>query len=1767
MATKLFFLVRKNFLLRKASIFGTLVVILLPFFFAGILIAIQSLMNLTSGFHYGVQSDPSVLSNTLPSDDLSHFIAYTDPTNKNTVSENQYDTVMAAVALSVGLQSSHLVKKANEDDLNDFCSSSDCVCGIVFASTSNNSWSYTLKIDYDNFYGDSDKRKVDVRSGSGMFGSSGLLTVQMTLDQAVTAYAKNPSLPASKLIESVRSSNFQAKTLQFTSKDQATEDYESRKAFYNLMDFAGGCIFILFFVSTIYYLVSEVLVEKETRIQEAMMIMGLKPFTYYMSWIVTAFILLSASWVGTACMMAFVVYKDTSLILFVVLFLLTGISMIPLAFICCTFFDRSKSGAPVSLLLVVGMALLAQVLSDVFTLGKVAQIFLSFLSPGALVFSVLWINGREFDRLSTSFGDISEERDNYTFLTGFIMLVLDIVLYSFLSWYLKQVIPSQFGSPKPWNFMFTSQFWSASEPKYKAESGSGSVVLKNLTKEFNSDGKPLRAVNGLSFSVEEGDILSFLGHNGAGKTTTMSMLTGLTPITEGDAYIYGYSVKHELDKIRRITGFCPQHDVLWDNLTVRQILMIYAAIKGVSYSNIKDEVNTMIEESGLNAKQNYLTKELSGGQKRKLSVSIALLGGSRVVFLDEPTSGMDPFSRRAIWDVILKLKSKRTLLLSTHFMDEADILGDKIAILSKGELSCFGTSLELKAKYSNGYKIAFAKSIGETSRERDLFSALLKYVPEVKTISNNKFEIEFSLPSSSSSEFPLMLKEIDSALGEWHFSSYGITAPSLEDVFLNIAKTSKPQVKVSSDGSKHSREKEDRGTYNIDSVMCEEMAYNEDPSLFLQFTACFKKRSLSAIRDYKLTSFMLLFPFAVIGLGVYLARDYESTCNFDEASDLTSLMSDFFYDSNTLPVSDAKGANMVSSELPEVNVHSLDSMESLMGYVKDNMAVLDGGLNIDDTSNAATSFSNYTAAYKVDERTLHALDTFNVIGNTFYRAITGSNLLIHAFFKLFPSTTGISPSGYNSSDGSWLILTVIVGFAFLSSNSITFVVEERNLRARHQQRVSGIRNFPFWLANAMWDGILLTLLCLYSILLIRISTPYIWHFYLASIVAFLLFAMAILPFFYLFSFAFKNPSSAQAGSYAYCLLVGIVFMSAFFSLWFNQAVSVDIINQWFALGFTLLSPLNGLLHSLMVIMNIASLQCTVNPDLNALSIFDMKLLLVDYFVLLGQTLLYWLLVIYVENREAFSKLFRKANKNVDKTSLFESQMDGDVKREYEETNGKQPNDSLIIFKNIRKEYPKSVNGMKKVAVKNVSLTVNRGDCLGLLGPNGAGKTSLLKAISGDIFPSAGECFINGYSLSKDLLNLQKCVGICPQFDALFKNLTVREHLDLYATARGLCGSEKEREVSRLIKKLDLTDHQHKKTMDLSGGNKRKCSVAIALIGKPPVLLLDEPSTGMDPAAKRFMWDVIETLRDDHAIILTTHSMEEVSALCNRVAILVDGEVKCLGSPQHLKNKFGDGYYIQMKLENVLDDTVMEPQENKVAVALSEYLPSVQITEKRAGQLNAHIPSTEAVVVGQCFEIIEKNKSRWGVANYDITQTTLEQIFLEFGTLQKDVTGEIDEDKKVNNFTLEDETPFSRKNSCWNFAYALLGFGLVEAICTWAMALLLLLPVFTFKISFRYFSLGWRFMTPYGRTRNFEDIPLMGRHANKTGVWNVFRKFLGVLSVPFGLFLSFIYLAFALVNVVSIVGFPFAKFKLDHCKMVLLSMKSEKQEKVRTEQKV
>ncbi|MBQ5783320.1 MAG: ABC transporter ATP-binding protein [Oscillospiraceae bacterium] len=236
------------------------------------------------------------------------------------------------------------------------------------------------------------------------------------------------------------------------------------------------------------------------------------------------------------------------------------------------------------------------------------------------------------------------------------------------------------------------------------------IKTTNLIKKYKS----LAAVDGINLAVNHGELFSLLGVNGAGKTTTIKMLTCLTQPTEGDAFVGGVSIKTDAEKVKALIGVSPQETAVAPNLSVKENLELICGIHGFSKEKTMERISQLSKQFSLGDVLNKKASKLSGGWQRRVSIAMALISQPQILFLDEPTLGLDVIARQDLWDAIRALKGKVTVVMTTHYMEEAEALSDRIGIMKNGRLLAVGTVEQLKEKAgTDRFETAFVTIVKE----------------------------------------------------------------------------------------------------------------------------------------------------------------------------------------------------------------------------------------------------------------------------------------------------------------------------------------------------------------------------------------------------------------------------------------------------------------------------------------------------------------------------------------------------------------------------------------------------------------------------------------------------------------------------------------------------------------------------------------------------------------------------------------------------------------------------------------------------------------------------------------------------------------------------------------------------------------------------------------------------------------------------------------------------------------------------------------------
>uniref|UniRef100_A0A803V6Y9 ATP binding cassette subfamily A member 10 n=1 Tax=Ficedula albicollis TaxID=59894 RepID=A0A803V6Y9_FICAL len=395
----------------------------------------------------------------------------------------------------------------------------------------------------------------------------------------------------------------------------------------------------------------------------------------------------------------------------------------------------------------------------------------------------------------------------FAFNTGICRMVPWLCLWS-MAERLFAFLAGKYGMPDPPLFCLKASYWMRSrrgstrdvprasanpeeqlgddvEPVPPEFLGKEAIRIHNIKKAYKKKDKKTEALRGLSLTIYEGQITALLGHSGAGKTTLLNVLSGLSFPSEGSATIYNYKLSEmgDREEIRGLVGICPQFNSHFEVLTVRENLKTFAEIKGIKSKEVEQEVENILELLDISNIQDTQAEKLSGGQKRKLSIGIAMLGNPQVLLLDEPTAGLDPLSRHQVWSLLRERRAGRAILFSTQFMDEADILADRKAFISHGRLKCVGSSLFLKKKWGICYHLRI--HVSESCDLENLTSLVKGHIPNATFSGHTQYELRYKLPLENVNKFPDLFSGLDSC-SEQGIINYGVSLTTLEDVFLRL---------------------------------------------------------------------------------------------------------------------------------------------------------------------------------------------------------------------------------------------------------------------------------------------------------------------------------------------------------------------------------------------------------------------------------------------------------------------------------------------------------------------------------------------------------------------------------------------------------------------------------------------------------------------------------------------------------------------------------------------------------------------------------------------------------------------------------------------------------------------------------------------------------------------------------------------------------------------------------------------------------------------
>ena len=1376
--------------------------------------------------------------------------------------------------------------------------------------------------------------------------------------------------------------------------------------FLDMVDETLSFFIMVAYISNLGLYVYRMVLEKEIKVKEGMKIMGLTDGIYFLSYFIQYIIISFFESIILTFIFLLIFTRIPFIVIFLFLFLFS-INVFALAFCFQSFIERTKESFLISLMLYFIMFFFhMMVMSENASYSM--KVGLSLFPPVTIYLTFALLGKFESNFTQFYLKDIFCVYTNYSIFTMYIILIVDCIIYLFIGYYLQNILKHEFGIRKPWYFLFTPEYWGykkkakanlinedhlpldnkeelliddnenikenfQSEEIYEVMiDPKDSIKIREIVKQYD-DGKI--AVNRVSFNLYKNEIFALLGHNGSGKTTLISILTGLYEATSGEIFYDDMNVllPENISYFREKIGICPQHDVLFKDLNIREHLEIFSVFKGVPPGNAEKEISKIIKDFQLEDAQYTLAKHLSTGQKRKLSIGISLIGGSEIIFLDEPSSGMDITSSRNLWEILRGQCNNKIIILTTHFMEEASILGKRIGIINSGKMKCIGTPLFLIEKLGKYMNVTLKKEEGAINE--DIYQFIKTLVGDAKfeslsgdiTVKINKNIFSNDKNGISINKF---FEELDNHLSILKIKSYSVSMPTLEDVFLNIAQENdKDKYCLLLDSKKNN----DTDLYGLNFLN----SFTPFQKFLFDIKLNLIRRFYLTFRDKKGLFVEIFCPIILVLIGCILSKGnlYYPTPIFGP-KDIHTLGRQIIYYSSLNESINKEGyyiGNMVNVTNQNLTLFDKDKyinkenfnkslavydfISAIYNLSKNSEISMDKDVYINNENYIGhygnflllnepnENNTNYEFVVLINPRVKQAVPLFT---SSFLEQIikkaSNNKVSINYQHKVFDITYKQDKGSDYDSDG--VIIFVAVAYALIPSNIIAIIVRERINNSKHLMKLSGMNIISYWLVNFFYEIIKYYFtggICLLIIYLFDYYETFLIDFYL-------LYGPPLILMTYVLSFFFDDESDAQFKIILFHSLFGS--LGSMIIVLFRQEEKTRLLGKILEF-FLCLIPSFTFIFSFNLSRNSSPILLLDYFD-KIPSFANDVYFMMDYFLLLLGPFCFLVLdiIIYLALLILIEKIFNKeiCFKNQFHVINNEEQRDSDViKEEIKAQTGMKNNiineynnglininkdDNYVIrIKNLQKIYNSIIykiffcfkKNKNKIVIKNLSLCLEKGECFGLLGFNGAGKTTVFKCITQEINPSNGEIFIDGIKTNDNLEAIKNKFGYCPQYDAIFEYMTVYENLEFYAKLKGVKIDYMTQIINDAIYQMKLNEFSKKLAKNLSGGNKRKLTFAISMLCSPPIILLDEPSKGMDPESKRYMWYIIHKLSTKKTknrkptMIITTHSMDEAETLCNRMGIMVNGEFACLGKADEIKNKYGFGYELNLKIKPLSEE--------------------------------------------------------------------------------------------------------------------------------------------------------------------------------------------------------------------------------------------------------
>eukprot|EP00792_Barthelona_sp_PAP020_P005332 TRINITY_DN2605_c0_g1_i1.p1 TRINITY_DN2605_c0_g1~~TRINITY_DN2605_c0_g1_i1.p1 ORF type:complete len:787 (+),score=208.11 TRINITY_DN2605_c0_g1_i1:42-2402(+) len=751
-----------------------------------------------------------------------------------------------------------------------------------------------------------------------------------------------------------------------------------------------------------------------------------------------------------------------------------------------------------------------------------------------------------------------------------------------------------------------------------------------------------------------------------------------------------------------------------------------------------------------------------------------------------------------------------------------------------------------------------------------------------------------------------------------------------------------------------------------------------------QILAITYQRTVSRKREKGVLRNILILPVLIIICGVLLAknsniidRTWEMVGNYDYSVDIKDFAHPITY-------------RYLRNEMNETEIKNFN--ETLLKSKEINANVNFEGPYFGWTD-LLTQADKYYPAYGIEgrktgdeERFLNFLlfgetremvwDLFNTLRIGLAKLVNsakGDSFVLPRSLKIRNIPIPSKNYAFNYFQALWPIIALLI-VVFLFGNFghlVTQIVNEKPMKVHFL--ACGLQKLNYWIGVFIVDFVHMLIIILTLFIpgqlscLFETSKIFIFARIPISVHLIMLISVALTFIFVscIFSFIFSDPKTASVGAYLVALIsvgAGFIFTTIIFNVIDEHSLLGEIISFIFRFP-----PINLLKVYLAAVVE----------DFTITSFFDTFAKEFWLMVAFPFFLLTFLIIIEVVPFIKNKVQQKKKEETGENKLLIPLVTDKDIFVE-EEFVLSDPDKNALYLNKLSKHF-----GDLK-AVDELTLGVRYGEVLGLLGPNGSGKTTTIKTILGLLKPTSGDYKILGVRNSS---NVSKDIGFCPQDNIYNQYLTVEEHIRFFCMMRGIFGEEKEEEIKRAAELLKVLEILDQRAGGLSGAQKRKLMILSAIVGSPKFLILDECTAGFDPTSRRYLWNIIHKLKRTSSILLTTHSMQEAAELSTRVAIITKGKLRCIGTPQHLISRFGEGYTLSVLFNE-------DPTEHQLLKISEDLNLNRNYFEISGRVLECHI-AKKFVKLSAIFNYFNKSKDLLNVSNWQMSQSTLEDVFLKF----------------------------------------------------------------------------------------------------------------------------------------------------------------------------